>query len=416
MPDTLKQTFEADIEENTDLTADYMEKINKSFFLMLKNPTDKEIEKHRKIRDALIAAWLASFFKDFEEQLYNSAQKGIDEADRQLRAKEDKFKGQKTYIKDEKKVPPETFENQIKQRISSNIEEITYASQGIKTNSESVIRSLNETLGDFKDHKKIAAELVADLKGRGITYFNDRANRAWDIDRYIKMKTLTETMRASRLSFLTRCIQHGIDLVRVLHRNISPCCELCAPFEGKILSVTGQTLEYMSIESAEAYGLHHQNCDHYEETFELEPQDKGNEGNIILNEANQKRYDYNVKKAGRELVPNKDLLTIAPVINDKTVQGRYTNSGIDKLNEIDNIFNDKGYNLSPHALRRVFERTATEQALKTISEGKKYLDRYKHTTYYLNGLSIHIDESTNNIITVVYRNPRRKLPKTWKEL
>ena len=85
--DTLKQSIETDIEENTDSTADYMDKINQSFFLMLKNPTDKEIEKHRKIRDALIALWLASLFKDFEEQLYNSAQKGIDEADKQLKAK-----------------------------------------------------------------------------------------------------------------------------------------------------------------------------------------------------------------------------------------------------------------------------------------------------------------------------------------
>ena len=115
-------------------------------------------------------------------------------------------------------------------------------------------------------------------------------------------------------------------------------------------------------------------------------------------------------------MPDKDLLTVNPIINDKTVEGRYTNNGIDKLNEIDKTFSDKGYNLSSHALKRVFERTATEQALKAIAEGKKYIDRYKNTTYYLNGISIHIDESTNKIITAVYRNPKRPLPKTWKEL
>ena len=408
MPEELKQDFQEDIKSDTDLTADYMDKINKSFFLMLKDPTEKEIEKHRKIRDALIAAWLASFFKDFEEQLYNSAQKGIDEADKQLKAKN------KTEIKD-KSITADTFENQVSQRQMANTEELTLVSQNIKTNSERIIRNINET-PNLKDYKKIASELAADLKNRGITYFNDRGGREWDIERYIEMKTLTETMQANRLSFLTRCIQYGEDLVRVIHANISPCCELCAPFENKILSVTGHTKSYMSMESAEAYGLHHPNCDHYEETFELAPEDKGNEGNIILNDANQKRYDYNVKKAGRELVPDKDLLTVNPKINDKIIEGRYTKSGIDKLNEIDRIFSDNGYNLSTHALKRVFERTATEQALKTISEGKKYLDRYKNTTYYLNGISIHIDESTNNIITAVYRNPKRPLPKTWKEL
>lgn len=220
----------------------------------------------------------------------------------------------------------------------------------------------------------------------------------------------------SRLSFLTRAIQYGEDLVRVIHAGISPTCELCAPFENKILSITGYTQGYISIESAEAYGLHHPNCDHFEETFELAPEDKGNEGNIILNEANQKRYDYNAKKAVRELVPDKDLLTVNPKINDKIVEGRYTKSGIQKLNEIENAFSANGYNISAHALKRVFERTATEKALKTISEGKKYIDRYKNLTYYLNGLSIHMDKETKNIITAVYRNPKRPVPKTWKEI
>lgn len=408
MPETLKQTIGTDIEENTDSTADYMAKINQSFFLMLKNPTDKEIEKHRKIRDALISLWLASLFKDFEEQLYNSAQKGIDEADKQLKTKNI------TEVKD-KNITADTFEKQVENRQLATVEEITLTSQSIKTNSERVIRTLSET-PNLKDYKKVASELAKDLKNRGITYFNDRAGRAWDINRYIDMKTLTETMRAWRLGFFTRCIQYGEDLVRVVHAGISPCCELCAPFENKILSVTGHSPNYLSIASAEAYGLHHPNCDHYEEAFEIAPEDKGNEGNIILNEANQKRYDYNVKNVGRELIPDKDLLTVNPKINNKVVEGRYTNNGIDKLREIDKIFSDNGYNLSSHALRRIFERTATEQALKTISEGNKYIDRYKNITYYLNGLSIHLDKETNNIITAVYRNPKRPVPKTWKEL
>ena len=398
----LKQTIETDIEENTDSTADYMDKINQSFFLMLKNPTDKEIEKHRKIRDALIALWLASLFKDFEEQLYNSAQKGIDEADKQLKAKNI------TEVKD-KNITVDTFERQVENRQLAAVEEITLTSQSIKTNSERVIKTLTNNLADAK-------QLAAELKEQKITYFNDRAGRAWDIEKYINMKTLTETMQAWRLGFFTRCIQYGEDLVRVVHAGISPCCELCAPFENKILSVTGYSPNYLSLASAEAYGLHHPNCDHYEEAFEIAPEYKGNESNIILNEANQKRYDYNVKNAGRELIPDKDLLTVNPKINDKVVEGRYTNNGIDKLREIDKIFSDNGYNLSSHALRRIFELTATEQALKTISEGKKYIDRYKNITYYLNGLSIHLDKETNNIITAVYRNPKRPVPKTWKEL
>lgn len=289
MPETLKQTFETDIDENTDLTADYMEKINKSFFLMLKNPTEKEIEKHRKIRDALIAAWLASFFKDFEEQLYNSAQKGIDEADRQLKAKD------KTEVKD-KSITAKTFENQVEQRQKASEEDILLVSQGIKSNSEGIIRQLSSVSYDDKKVKQISSDLAADLLQRGISFFYDRAGRRWSIAEYINMKTMTETISAERLSFFTRAVQYGVDLVRIVHLNLHPTCELCAPFENKILSITGQTENYMSISDAELQGLFHPRCDHIPEQLELAPEDNGQDGIIELNEANKKRYEYNKKR------------------------------------------------------------------------------------------------------------------------
>lgn len=282
MPETLKQTIETDIEENTDSTADYMDKINQSFFLMLKNPTDKEIEKHRKIRDALISLWLASLFKDFEEQLYNSAQKGIDEADKQLKAKNiTKVKG--------KNITVDTFENQVKNRQLAAVEEITLTSQSIKTNSERIIRTITNNLADAK-------ELAKELKEQKITYFNDRADRKWDIEQYINMKTMTETITAERLAFFTRAIQYGVDLVRIVHLNIHPHCELCEPFNDKILSISGKTEGYMTIDEAAMQGLFHPRCDDVPEQLELAPEDNGEEGKIELNEANKKRYEYNKKR------------------------------------------------------------------------------------------------------------------------
>lgn len=287
MPD-LKQTIETDIEENTDSTADYMDKINQSFFLMLKNPTDKEIEKHRKIRDALIALWLASLFKDLEEQLYNSAQKGIDEADKQLKAKNI------TEVKD-KNITVDTFEKQVNDRQAADVEDITLTAQNIKTNSENVIKQLGTVSYDNEKVKKISADLAADLMQRGISFFYDRAGRRWSIAEYINMKTMTETITAERLAFFTRAIQYGVDLVRIVHLNIHPTCELCAPFENKILSIRGDTPNYMTIQEAEMQGLFHPRCDHIPEQLELAPEDKGEEGKIELNEANKKRYEYNKK-------------------------------------------------------------------------------------------------------------------------
>lgn len=294
MSESIKQFFINDIDENTDLTTDYMEQINQSFYQMLKNPTEKEIERHRKVRDALIAAWLASFFKDFEDQLYNSAQKGIDEADKQLKKKNI------TTVK-EKNITVKTYENQVKQRQTSTEEDLMLVSQGIKTNSENAISQLVDSpiaIG-LKEKKKIASDLAADFIEKGINFFYDRAGRKYSIAEYINMKVMTEAINAERIAFFTRAVQYGVDLVRIIHLNLHPTCELCAPFEGRILSIRGVTEGYMSLEEASMQGLFHPRCDHVGEELELAPTDNGNDGEIILNEANKKRYEYNKKRGFR---------------------------------------------------------------------------------------------------------------------
>lgn len=294
MPEELKQDFEDDIKSDTDLTSDYMEQINQSFRQMLKNPTDKEIERHRKTRDALIAAWLASFFKNIEEQLYIFAQRGIDEADKQLNKKNI------TEVK-EKNITVKTFENQVKQRQTSNEEDVILVSQSIKTNSENVINQLvsSPIANTFEEKKTIASDLAADLVEKGISFFYDRAGRRYSIAEYINMKVMTETINAERIAFFTRAVQYGVDLVRIVHLNLHPTCELCAPFEGRILSIRGVTEGYMSLEEASMQGLFHPRCDHIPEELELAPIDNGKDGEITLNEANKKRYEYNQKRGFR---------------------------------------------------------------------------------------------------------------------
>lgn len=117
-----------------------------------------------------------------------------------------------------------------------------------------------------------------------------------------------------------------------------------------------------------------------------------------------------------ESTKHEEKLTENPKINEKTVKGSYNKDEVKKLQEISDKFINAGYNLSGHAIQRIFERTDAERALNVISKGKKYLDRENNLTYYRNGLSVHMDKETKNIITIIYRDPKRKLPKTWKEL
>ena len=111
------------------------------------------------------------------------------------------------------------------------------------------------------------------------------------------MRVFTDSVTIQRTTYFVRAIQYGVDLVRIVHLNIHPTCELCAPFENKILSIQGDTEGYITLAEAEDYGLFHPNCDHVPEELELDPTDNGGEGEISLNDKNKKRYEYNKKKS-----------------------------------------------------------------------------------------------------------------------
>ena len=279
------------INEGENKTDSFMQKVNKSLFDMLKNPTDEQIKKFRDTRDALLVGWLLAMMEDAKPNFYQAAQIGIDVADAQL-----KEKGINE-VKN-KKIKKETFTSKIDSRINSLQQDLTAITESIRANSEKIIKELKSspTANTLQEQKKISADLVSQLQENGITFFTDKIGRKTPIEKYVRMRVFTDSVTIQRTSYFVRAIQYGVDLVRIIHLNIHPTCELCAPFEGKILSINGDEEGYMTLEEAENFGLFHPNCDHVPEELELAPEDKGGEGIIKLNEANQKRAEYNNKK------------------------------------------------------------------------------------------------------------------------
>lgn len=104
----------------------------------------------------------------------------------------------------------------------------------------------------------------------GLPFFVDKRGRKWGLDTYAEMAVRTMTNKALRAGHTDTMVQHGIDLVVVSsHKNPAP---QCAPFERKVLSLTGK---YSSgthriggnivnvkgtMRDAEASGLHHPNA------------------------------------------------------------------------------------------------------------------------------------------------------------
>lgn len=283
---TLKKDVEASIEENISATVEFMQQINESFNAALED--EKKQKEHQQLTDAILSAWLALMFENFEEDLYTSAQTGIDEADKQLKNKNI------TTIKN-KDITVDTYEQQVNARLESVKSDFITVAEEIKSNGNSVFKDLSVKF-DKKKREKMSEQLLNILKANGITHFYDKAGRKWQLETYVKMRTLTELVQGERVAFFTRATQYGVDLVRIVHLNIHPQCELCIPFNGKILSINGETPGYMTIEDAAIQGLFHPNCDHIPEQLELAPTDNGGEGLIELSEANKKRAEYNKKK------------------------------------------------------------------------------------------------------------------------
>lgn len=279
------------INDNTDLTDSQTGQINNALFLLLENPTDENIKKFRDTRDALIVGWLTDLLDTAKEDYYKSAQIGIDVADRQLKEKNI------TKVVN-KNIDKKTFTDKVDNTINALSQDLNAIAESIKANSEKIIKELKSspTANTLKEQKKISTELVTQLKEKGITFFTDKIGRKIDIDKYIRMRVFTDTVTLQRTAYFVRAIQYGVDLVRIKHLNIHPTCQLCEPFENKILSINGDESDYMTIEEAESYGLFHPNCDHIPEELELEPIDNGGEGVIKLNKENQKRFEYNQKR------------------------------------------------------------------------------------------------------------------------
>lgn len=280
------------VDESQNKTDKFMDEINAALFAMLSNPTEEQIKKFRDTRDALLVGWLAAILSDALPNFYKSAQLGIDKADEQLKALDI------TEIVN-KAINKKTFTEKIDNNINSLNQDLQYISEAIKANSERIIKEIKTkpVANTAKEQKKISTQLVSELKEKGITFFTDKIGRKIPIEKYIKMRVFTDTVKIQRTTFFVRAIQYGVDLVRIVHLNIHPTCELCAPFENKILSISGKTAGYMTIEEAENYGLFHPNCDHIPDNFQLVKEPSQQDNKIKLSEANEKRLKYNTKKS-----------------------------------------------------------------------------------------------------------------------
>lgn len=130
--------------------------------------------------------------------------------------------------------------------------------------SDTLKQQLNFIIADGRlsgqTRKTISRALEARLRDEGITAIRDRAGKRWTFDNYTRMLARTKAVEARNQGLTNRMLASGYDLVQVTNHGTSH--RACARWEGEILSLSGKTPGYPTVETARSAGLFHPNCEH----------------------------------------------------------------------------------------------------------------------------------------------------------
>jgi hypothetical protein len=108
--------------------------------------------------------------------------------------------------------------------------------------------------------RKVRLMIKGVLQEQGLDALIDKGGHHWTLDRYADMLFRTKAVEARNRGLANRMVENGFDLVQVSAHNSTH--KACRVWEGKILSLTGETEGYLTIDAAHAAGLFHPNCKH----------------------------------------------------------------------------------------------------------------------------------------------------------
>jgi len=132
-----------------------------------------------------------------------------------------------------------TVEDQYRKVVAETVDKVT---TGVATRLEASQAALNR------------------FANRGISGFVDSAGRNWDITSYSEMAIRSASGRAAIQGQKDRMQENDRDLVVVSDHDEE--CPLCRPWEGRVLSISGEDPNYPPLFEAEEEGLFHPNCRH----------------------------------------------------------------------------------------------------------------------------------------------------------
>lgn len=157
--------------------------------------------------------------------------------------------------------------------IPSSLENLMYENNNLLMRSSvQILRSVNDEYRDIINQVSSQSlmgvqtldnsvqDALNSFADRGITGFTDKIGRKWELASYTEMAIRTTTQRAALQGHIDKSLELGEDLMRV--SSISTTCPLCEPWQNVILSISGNSKKYPSLQDAISAGLFHPNCKH----------------------------------------------------------------------------------------------------------------------------------------------------------
>lgn len=130
--------------------------------------------------------------------------------------------------------------------------------------NQTIKQQLNLTIAEGKltgeTRKTISDAVKQRLQENGLSALKDKAGKRWSFETYSEMLVRTKAVEARNQGLANKMVQYGYDLVQVTASGSDH--PACRKWEGKILSVSGQTPGYPTLADAQNDGLFHPNCVH----------------------------------------------------------------------------------------------------------------------------------------------------------
>ena len=124
------------------------------------------------------------------------------------------------------------------------------------------LEAIAEKVSTGSTVKQAKENLLSKLTENGITAIRDKNGREINLDAYASTVARTTTREATNKAALQTAQDLGSDLVQISQHFSA--CPVCAVYEGRVYSISGESKEYPPLDEAFSggYSTIHPNCDH----------------------------------------------------------------------------------------------------------------------------------------------------------